>query len=268
MIEFYRQTRLNLVFGWLRVLGIIFGFLPFLLSIHASAGDFTNIGCGNPGLKVIAKQLDPNAVVIYHELPETPFGGFVGVFMTNENIQVIVDHGFGFHKDMNSFTSGIPLELYPFGTNSALVDEAGAMGIMRPPVGPTGPPEVGYKLIGSSLTIFTNVQEQARMKYHLQSNEVFLGSVNGEVFYCKENPAKVFWREPESQTEYYYQLPRAVVNIYGVTKAFDPHKDIGFVVLRPTPLVWPPWDNWFLPPRSDGFIEISLSNGKLVNPKE
>jgi hypothetical protein len=188
--------------------------------------------------------------------------------MTNENIQVIVDHGFGFHKDMDSFTSGVPLEIYPFGANSAFVDETGAMGIMKPPVWLRGPPEVGYTLIGSDLTIFTNVQEQARMKYHLQSDEVFLGFVKGKVFYCKKNPSKVFWREPESQREYYYHLPRAVVDIYGVTKALDPHKDFGFVVLRPTPLVWPPWDNWFLPPRSDGFIEISVSKGKLVRFEE
>jgi hypothetical protein len=245
------------------------GFIIVFFSFFSSAGDvnagsFSDIGCGNPGLKVIAKQRDPSAIVIYHELPETPFGGFAGVFMTNENIQVIVDHGFGFHKDMDSFTAGVPLELYPFGPNSAFTDEIGATEIMTPPVWLSGPPEVGYRLINNALTIFTNVQQEAQMQYHLHKDEIFLGFVEGKVFFCKNKPVKVFWREPGSQKEYYYDLPKAVIDIFGVTKAISPGKDIGFVVIRKKPYFSSIW----LPPKEDVFIEISLSSGKLVRSDE
>jgi hypothetical protein len=238
-----------------------------LLYTKVSADDSYDIGSGNPGLKVIARSSDPNAVVIYHELPETPFGGFVGVFMTNENIHVIVDRGYGFQKaDMLSLTAGVPLELYPFGSNSAFTDEIGAMEIMKPPVWLQGPPGIGYMLISNNLTIFTNVQQLARAKYHLNNDEIFLGFLDNKIFFCKNGsgPTKVFWREQGSPGEYYYRMPKAVRDVFGVTKAFAPDKDVGFVVLRPTQLVWPPWDNWFLPPYHDDFIEISLLKGKLV----
>jgi hypothetical protein len=53
-------------------------------------------------------------------------------------------------------------------------------------------------------------------------------------------------------------MPRAVVNVYGVMKALQPDKDVGFVVLR---------KHWFFVPYVDDFVEISLSNGKLVHSK-
>jgi hypothetical protein len=48
--------------------------VSFLFSVSANADETLNIGSGNPGLKVIAKQGNPNAVVIYHELPERLLG--------------------------------------------------------------------------------------------------------------------------------------------------------------------------------------------------
>jgi hypothetical protein len=137
---------------------------------------------------------------------------------------------------------------------------------MKPPVWLSEPPEVGYRLIGGDLTIFTNVQQQAQMKYHLHSNEFFLGYVDGKVFFIKDNPVKVFWREPGSQKEYYYHLPRAVIDIFGVTKALDPDKDIGFVVFRHVRR-WP-WDSLLLAPYEQDFIQISLSSGKLLRSEE
>jgi hypothetical protein len=251
------MSKLTIAFG--------VGFLSALLILTVGAVEPPNIGSGNPGLKVITRSGNPNSIVIYHELPETPFGGSIGVWMTNENIQVIVDHGYRFQKaEMLSLTSGAPLELYPFATHSAFTDDIGAMSIMKPPVWLSEPPEVGYRLIGDDLTTFTNVQEQAQMKYHLHSNEFFLGFVDGKVFFIKDNPVNVFWREPGSQKEYYYHLPRAVIDIFGVTKALDPDKDIGFVVFRHVRR-WP-WDSLFLAPYEQGFIQISLSKGKLVRP--
>jgi hypothetical protein len=279
MIERYRQTGLNFIFGWLRVLSILVVFLPFLLSIPANADDFSNIGSGNPGLKVMTipsgvsyaiwmacRESGPNVpIVIYHEAPEN-FGGFTSPQITNETIQVIVDRGFHLKRETLYTCGSIPIQLFPFAANSAFTDDGGATEIMKPPVWLSGPPEAGFTLINSNLMIFTNVQQEAQMKYHLHSDEIFLGFIDGRVFFCKNNPQKVFWREQGSQKEYYYHLPRAVIDIYGVTKALQPDKDVGFVVCRKTWHVFP--TNLFLAPVEDGFIEISFTNGKLVNSNE
>jgi hypothetical protein len=245
---------------------VMFLFSSFLFNDVNAAG-LSNIGSGSPGLKVVTRPGNSNAIVIYHELPETPFGGSLGVWMTNETIQVIVDHGYRFQKaEMLSFNSGVPLQLYPFGPNSAFTDEVGVMGIMKPPVWLNGPAEVGFTLINSNVTKFSNVQEEAQMKYHLRKDEIFLGFIDGRVFFCKSDPAKVFWQEQGSQKEYCYHLSRSVVNVYGVTKALRPDKDVGFVAFRKTWHVFP--DNLFLEPVEDVFIEISVSRGKLVRSEQ
>jgi hypothetical protein len=253
------MSKLTIAFG--------VGFLSALLILTVSAVEPPNIGSGSPGLKVVTRPGNSNAIVIYHESPESPIGGPIGAWATNYNFQVIVDHGYGFLKQKtNSLTIGGPLELYPFATNSAFTDDVGAMRIMKPPVWLQGPPEVGYRFIGSDLTIFTNVQQQAQMKYHLHSNEFFLGFVDGKLFFFKNNPVKVFWREPGSRKVYCYHLSRAVIDIFGVTKAIDPNKDVGFVVFRH---VWRwPWQSLFLGPYEQDFIQISLSKGKLVRSEE
>jgi hypothetical protein len=252
------------IFSFVRVVILFFA---FFVRANVNADDFSNIGSGNPALKVVTRPGNSNAIVIYHESPESPIGGPICAWATNYNFQVIVDHGYGFLKQKtNSLTIGGPLELYPFATNSAFTDGAGAMQIMKLQVWLSGPPEVGYRLIGNDFTTFTNVQEQAQMKYHLHSDEFFLGLVDGKVFFIKDNPVNVFWREPGSQKEYYYHLPRAVIDIFGVTKAVDPDKDIGFVVFRHVRR-WP-WDSLFLAPYGQDFIQISLSKGKLVRSEE
>lgn len=255
------------IFSFVRVVTLFFA---FFWCANVNADDFSNIGSGSPGLRVITRARNPNAIGIYRILPETPFGGGpISGGATNETIQVIVDHGYGFQKT-DMLTIGTLLPLYPFASNSAFTDEAGIEWFSQSSNdwATSSSCAVGYTLTNGSLSVFTNVQQVARAKYHLNNDEIFLGFIDNRVFFCKNllKPAKVFWREQGSQKEYYYRLPKSVVNIYGVTKALQHDKDVGFVAFRH---VWRwPWDSLFLAPYEDDFVEMSLSSGKLVRSDE
>jgi hypothetical protein len=265
--------------------------LSFIFSATAKADETINIGSGSPGLRVmvtseegIMSQSNFNAVVIYRELPETPMSCSTDVEWTNVTNQVIIDQGHRFQKaDLLSLISGHgflgpnglslisggPVQLYPFGPNSGFTDEVGVKNIalaktpLTRPGGIYDPLETGYILTNGDLTIFTNVQEQAQVIYHLQSDEVFLGSIDNKTFFCKgvfKKGGKIFWREQGSQTEYYYQMPKAVLDVFGVTKALHPDKDVGFVVFRHV-WRWPSFP-WPLEPYEYAFVEVSFSQGK------
>jgi hypothetical protein len=249
----------------LTLVGLVVLFICLFLSEGVYADSFLNIGCGNPGLKVTSRPFDANAVVIYHETPEIPIGGSIGPDMTNEIIQVIVDHEYHFQKEsMVGLGSGIPLQLYPYAPNSAFTDPAGedwSWGNSNR----WSLEETGYTFKNGNLTTFTNVQQMARIKYHLSNDEIFLGFLDDRVFFCKNGfrSSKVFWREQGSQKEYYYRMPRAVLDLYGVTKALHQHKDVSIVVFRKVWRFVP-----FLEPFEITFMEIPLSEGKLVRPEE
>jgi hypothetical protein len=254
------------IFSFVRVVIL---FLAFFLRANVNADDLSNIGSGSPGLRVITRVGNSNKIGIYRILPETPFGAGIGSGATNGTIQVIVDQGYNFQK-AERLTVGTLLPLYPFASNSAFTDEVGiewfwpssndwAISSSR---------AVGYALTDGSLTVFTNVQQVARAKYHLNSDEIFLGLIDDRVFFCKNllRPAKIFWREQGSQEVYCYHLPGSVVNIFGVTRALRRDKDVGFVILRKVWRMFP--NNLFLAPYEDAFIEISFSNGKSVRPEQ
>jgi hypothetical protein len=142
-------------------------------------------------------------------------------FQKADLLSLISGHGFLGPNGL-SLISGGPVQLYPFGPNSGFTDEVGVKNIalaknpLTRPGGIYDPLETGYILTNGNLTIFTNVLEQAQVIYHLHSDEVFLGSIDNKIFFCKgvfKKRDKIFWREQGSQTEYYYQMPRAVLDV-------------------------------------------------------
>jgi hypothetical protein len=230
------------------------------LGIAGALTIFTNvsaqplkIGSGDPGLKIASSQDDDSEFMIYQDEPWTAgISGYIGG-MAHRKINVIFEHGY----DLNKILTGVHVpavkQLFPFDTNSAFTSGRGA--------NPQDPRwSIGYRLVDGALTVFTNVQKAALVKYRLADDEVFLGFVDGRIFFCNKGlqPKAVFWRGESDQKVFSYGLPRGVVNIFGVTTGVE--QDVGVAVLRKArPLYAGDYE--------PDFIEIRLSKGKLAQIK-
>ncbi len=80
----------------------------------------------------------------------------------------------------------------------------------------------------------SDVYALARARYGLTTNQWFLGEIGTNIFYWKTgNLGRVYLRSTgNEQAIYYFDLPRAVDEIYGVKKAVSFNKEFGFCVLR------------------------------------
>lgn len=215
-----------------------------------------SIGSGNPGLKVATRGTNSNAIVIYQDEPETVGNGLQGGMM-DRKIKVIFDRGYNFRQeDME-----IPEQLYPFDSDSAFTSTGGSWD----PLGrnweyiPRG--TSGFRLANGDLTTFTNVQMAAEAKYHLNSDEAFLGFIDNKVFFWRGfNPTRVFWRERDSQEVYYYIMPKQVIDIYGVTKGIQ--NDVCFVAFgKSTGL-------FSYSPYEERLVQINFSGGRIYTTEE
>jgi hypothetical protein len=233
--------------------------LVILSPFNLFAADFASLGSGDPRLKVATKTTNANAIVIYQDEQVTAgIGGLGG--MQDRTITVVVDHGFHFRKNSQDIrVDNVPLQLFPFDCNSAFTSEIGAVDPNAEACvsnGGTPPWSIGYRLENGRLTTFTNVQTEAAAKYHLNQGDIFLGCINSRVFFCKNrfHPAVVFCRDEDNQHEFYFKMPRKVVDIFGVTRGVQ--NDFGFVVLQGA--------TWHLHPSpyEKQFIELSFSNAK------
>lgn len=94
--------------------------------------------------------------------------------------------------------------------------------------------------------------------YGLRGTDVFLGIVNGRVYFWSNFiPSRVYWRGLNDKAVYSANMPDETVDIYGVTKGI--RKDIGFVVFAKSA-------GWFkYSPYTTKFVEMSLSQGVRTN---
>lgn len=227
----------------------------------ATAGSL-GIGSGYPGLKIAIKQTDPGAIVIYQDTPPTA-GGVRPGRIPGYSIDVLYDNGY--HLTSASMWSDIyapiPQQLYPFGTNSAFTSSGGSWDLTSGKWQYASRTYTGYGLKDGKLTIFTNVQDAARIRYRLDDDDVFLGCVGDNVFFWKRYvPSKVFWINGNTRKEFYYGLSRKVIDIFGVTKGLG--KDVDIRVFRKASGLIQ------ITPYEPGFIEISFSSGRLVRAKK
>jgi hypothetical protein len=238
-------------------------FIVFCLTVSALNvnADSENIGSGYLGLKVITGMERSNSIVIYQDTPPT-VGGVIPGKMEGYSVKVIYERGYHFSEE--SLWGGdipIPEQLYPFSTNSAFTSRGGTWDFSTGKWQYSSRTYVGYFFASEKLIIFTSVQERARALYHLNSDDVFLGAVDGKSFFWKKfKPSKIFWRDQNSQKEFYYALPRGIIDIYGVTKGIQ--KDVQIRVFRKS--------SGFMQitPYEPDSIEIFLSKGKLVRSDE
>ena len=245
--------------------------LVVVFSFRLLAGD--NLGSGEPGLKIIFKTT--NQCVIYVDEPWTVGPGSVGG-MSHRHIDVLFDGTYGLKKMLQNRqwpSTDMPEQLYPFDDETVFTCEGCAkfpndriyktnsMGESISDDGKTlGFPRVTavFSTNTESILISHDVYAMARLRYGLTTNQLFLGKLGANIFYWEvRNPRKVFFRSVAGdKAANYFELPRGMIDLFGVTKPLKKTGDVGFSVLR--------WSKGFFSssPCEFAFIEVSYKNAK------
>jgi len=227
---------------------LIAGVLVALLAPTLAGAQANAIGSGYPGLKVAVASAD--AIAIYEDEPFTVGAGLIGGYRSR-HITVLLDHGYGFDQQLMR----IPEQLYPLDPDSAFSSTGGRL-LFNPTRWELSERKAtGYRLVKGQLTIIPDVLAIAAVQYKLQDNESFLGRIDNRVFFWRDfSPAKLFWREIDSEHVYSIQIPEGVLDFHGITRGIK--KDIGLVVLRKSP------GQIHYAPNTFSFLEFALAEGK------
>lgn len=214
---------------------------------HVQSGQ---LDAGYPGLKIVLAPA--GAVAIYADEPKTVGVGLRGGMKTR-HIKVLFDQGYGFDQR----AMDIPEQLYPLDSDTAFTSTGGAFRLDPPRWDLPKRTATGYRLIDGQLTVIPDALAVASSKYRLERNESFLGRIDNRVFFWRDfNPTMLFWREIDSEQVYGVQMPKGMIDLYGVTRGVK--KDIGLVALRKSPGLI------HITPNTHDFLEFSISAGKPV----
>jgi hypothetical protein len=116
---------------------------------------------------------------------------------------------------------------------------------------------------GEIILVSKNVYVLARSRYGLTTNQLFLGKIGTNIFYCANRDLrKVYYRTTaESQAAHYFKLPRNVIDLDGVTRAVEnTNKDVAVCGT-----VKAGWFDWFDPADAHGLSsEFSFKDAKHV----
>ncbi len=91
-----------------------------------------------------------------------------------------------------------------------------------------------------SILVSEDVYALARSRYGLATNQLFLGKIGTNIFYWEtRDPRKVYFHTVEhAKATNYFTLPRRVNDLYGVTKALLPSKEVGIWTSRKHTWMW------------------------------
>lgn len=146
--------------------------------------------------------------------------------MKNRQIKVVMDQGYDFGIELMLHSS----QLFPFGPNTAFTTRVGSWNSDRS-WNYKARSHIGYRLIDGKISIFQDVQKEAALAYQLPTGAAFLGCIDHRIFYWNDfNPNHVFWREEGGSKIYKIQLPKGVIDIWGVTRGIG--KDIAILLFR------------------------------------
>jgi len=240
----------------------IISFLLFIVSasfrLLAEDAIWLNLGSGEASLHIIYDT--NNRYVIYLNEPWT-----VGKWDVHSGGYAIDPTQRGYRKRQIILKCGNvwesdPQELYPFDEQTAFTCRGGDGWTSDYKVYNYWPRKTRVfctKVDG--LLVFEDVYALAHSRYGLKTNQLFLGKIRTNVFYWEtQDPSKVYYRgAEEKQALNYFKLPKAVFDLYGVTKAVNTNKDVGIWTGRRSP----GWFNWICP-NEDAVFEVSLKNAK------
>jgi hypothetical protein len=171
---------------------------PFGLAISfmavASAAPSTNLGSGEPGLKIIYKT--PEQFAIFLDEPWTVGPSALGG-EDKRHIEVLSDQNYGFKEKVRSqMLSDFPEQMYALASST------------------------------NGIVVSDDVYSLARSLYRLTTNQLFLGKLETNIYYWEiRDPKRIYYRTAwQTNAAHYFELPKGIIDIYGVTKA-APKKD-------------------------------------------
>ena len=237
----------------------IISFLLFVLTasfpLFAEDALPLNLGSGQPGLRIIYNATNQYIIYIDEFLDESWEVGDDWLHnYPKRQIQVLTERNFG-------FWTGYVQDLYPF-------DEQTAFTCGAAPGWSSDYKTFNYwprytRVFSTSVTnvdsimVSKDVYALARSRYGLTTNQLFLGKIGTNIFYWETRvPTKVYYRTTEEkQAMNYFNLPKGVVDVDGVTKALSTNMDVGFFATRKS--------GWLdVAPYHFTFIEVSFKNAK------
>lgn len=222
-----------------------------------------NLGSGEPGLHVIYNTT--NQYVVFLDEPWTVGDGLFGGY-DKRKIQVLTDRNFGLKEMIQTRTwgEGDVLELYAFDEQTAFTCEGGMWSADYKTWHYWPRKTQVFSTNADGILVSEDVYELARTRYGLTTNQLFLGKIGTNIFYWETRDSKrVYYHAAEkAQATNYFKLPKRVIDIYGVTRAVNTNKAVGFNTFSKS-------TGWFrYSPYSSEFIEVSFKNVKQVKGNE
>jgi hypothetical protein len=197
-------------------------------------GPSVNLGSGEPGLKIIYKA--SNQFVIFLDEPWTVGEGLIGGYYQRD-IEVVAEQNYGLKEKLLSRTwHDFPKQLYAFDEQTAFTCDGGAGWSSDGKIWNYWPRTTKVFAISSNgISVSDDLYAGARARYGLTTNQLFLGRIGTNIYYWEtQNPRRIYFRSVGGENaSNYFPLPKAVIDIFGVTKGVTKmHKDLAFVVFR------------------------------------
>jgi hypothetical protein len=228
------------------------------------------LGSGAPGLRIIWNAT--NQYIIYNDLTYVQSYREKADWLPEKwQIQVLTERNF----DIQALTA-VPRyetfneeDLYPFDEEKAFTCmEASKLSSNSDTNG--WPRKTWVYSInitnGEIILVSRDVYALARSRYGLTTNQLFLGKIGANIFYCANRDLrKVYYRTTEEpRATHYFKLPRNVVDLDGVTRAVEnTNKDVAVCGT-----VSQGWFDWFDPAAFHSLSsEFSFKDAKRVKGK-
>ncbi|HSY44162.1 MAG TPA: hypothetical protein VK811_09630 [Candidatus Acidoferrum sp.] len=236
-------------------------FWVFATTLPLFAGNVLppDLGNGRPGLSIIYESSNEYCVFVDEALEKSwKSGDDWDADYRFGPIKILAESNFGSEKlDPNNIVHYNTKDLFPFNEQTVFTGDGffGAKWFPRE--------TLVFSANSAGLLLSKDVYALARARYGLMTNQWFLGKIGTNIFYWEtENPAKVYFRSANDEHPiYYFKLPKAVDQVFGVKKAVSFNKDVGFCVLRK--LSWfEVFENCGTAQAQPTFIEFSLKNAK------
>jgi hypothetical protein len=251
-------------------------FLVVVSSFRLLAGNPpVNLGSGDPSLHIIYHAT--NLYIIYLNEPWVPedvrSGGYwINADQIGYSKRQIILRSAELPSDNdpsmydNSGVVNDPMVLYPFDEDTAFTCPFGSIGWSSFNTFWPHPNQV-FSTNKDCILVSEDVYALARSRYGLTTNQLFLGRIGTNIFYWETgNPRKVYYDSVEQpQAVNYFTLPTRVRDLYGVTRALLPHKDIGIWASRKHTWLWMIYQ---IMPTTAGYedvvFEFALKDAKKV----
>jgi hypothetical protein len=242
----------------------IISFFVLAATLQLFAGDGgvlpSNLGDGEPGLCIV--YFHPNEWVVFVDeslKTEWKQGGQWNPQYHDKPIKILASQNIEWAHSYDlahPYDIGNTEDLFPFAEQTVFTCENDPNNIIGLPR--------ETRVFSTNGLVSLDVDTMARARYGLGTNQWFLGKVGPNIFYTEGGKLNVvyFRTAQEKFAVNYFKLPGVDDIIWGVKKALDANKDVGFCIDRG--LHW--YEEWqyhgWAPNALPSFVEFSLKDAK------